>query len=255
MDLHVTGGGTFYQHPLGSDKAPNAIIVAVFPSLAYDTFVTIGVEKLGPPDGQPSNALVLTPGWPGFGPSSLAGNSLGWAVTPSDPQADPFNRDFVYGNGWVLIGRFSTADGTGVEGTMKVFVLSDGVSLLQNEFIHCDCHYEDCTDGNPCNGEETCAGGCQPGSGSPTPDCNSNGTLDSCDIASGMSDDADGNGIPDECVLACLDCAGGDAEVDVVDLLALLGQWGQAGTSCDFSGNGVTALDFLYLLANWGPCP
>jgi hypothetical protein len=34
-------------------------------------------------------------------------------------------------------------------------------------------------------------------------DCNSNGTLDSCDLASGTSSDADANGIPDECQPDC----------------------------------------------------
>lgn len=82
-----------------------------------------------------------------------------------------------------------------------------------------------------------------------------NGVLDSCDIADGTSNDGNGDGIPDECDLACLDCAGGDGQVDVLDLLAVLEQWGQAGTPCDFGGNGVDLLDFLYLLANWGPCP
>jgi hypothetical protein len=43
--------------------------------------------------------------------------------------------------------------------------------------------------------------------------------------------------------------------VDVVDFLALLAQWGQAGTTCDFDGGGVGVTDFLTLLAHWGPCP
>lgn len=33
----------------------------------------------------------------------------------------------------------------------------------------------------------------------PVTDCNSNGVLDSCDIASGTSGDCDGNGVPDDC--------------------------------------------------------
>jgi subtilisin-like proprotein convertase family protein len=43
--------------------------------------------------------------------------------------------------------------------------------------------------------------------------------------------------------------------VDVVDFLKLLKQWGQAGTSCDFDGNGINTVDFLALLQHWGPCP
>ncbi len=46
--IQVTGG-TFYNHPFGNDHAPLALLVDVFPSLAYDTFVTIGVKKVGDP--------------------------------------------------------------------------------------------------------------------------------------------------------------------------------------------------------------
>jgi hypothetical protein len=52
------------------------------------------------------------------------------------------------------------------------------------------------------------------------------------------------------------DCAaGGDGTVDVVDFLALLAEWGQAGTRCDVDGGGVGITDFLAMLAVWGPCP
>ena len=54
------------------------------------------------------------------------------------------------------------------------------------------------------------------------------------------------------------DCDGAestDGTVGIVDFLALLSQWGQVGSSCDFDGGGVGITDFLALLANWGPCP
>ncbi len=50
------------------------------------------------------------------------------------------------------------------------------------------------------------------------------------------------------------DCGNSDGDVGIVDLLALLAQWGSAG-SCDFDGGGVGITDFLALLGNWGPCP
>ncbi|MHC5006613.1 MAG: GC-type dockerin domain-anchored protein [Planctomycetota bacterium] len=52
------------------------------------------------------------------------------------------------------------------------------------------------------------------------------------------------------------DCADPpDGVVDIVDFLALLGQWGTPG-SCDADGNGVVDItDFLGMLARWGPCP
>jgi len=52
------------------------------------------------------------------------------------------------------------------------------------------------------------------------------------------------------------DCDGsGDGLVGIVDFLALLGQWGQVGSSCDFNGGGVGIVEFLDLLGNWGRCP
>ncbi|MHC4710530.1 MAG: hypothetical protein ACYTA3_08915, partial [Planctomycetota bacterium] len=46
-----------------------------------------------------------------------------------------------------------------------------------------------------------------------------------------------------------------DGEVNVVDFLALLAQWGGAGT-CDSDGNGIVNVnDFLGMIARWGPCP
>ena len=81
-------------------------------------------------------------------------------------------------------------------------------------------------------------------------DCNGNDVPDDCD------QDLNGNGIPDECEAGCpWDCADGDGIVGIVDFLALLAQWGQVGTSCDFDGDGVGITDFLTLLGVWGPCP
>jgi hypothetical protein len=124
-------GGTFYQHPMGWDKAPSAALVDLFPSLAFDTFVTIGVKSVGP-GAQPQDDLVLTPCWPGFGPSSISTGdcNVGWAVTPGDPQADPFNPDYFAGNGHVLIGQYSTADGTAISGHMVILFRSNGVTQI-----------------------------------------------------------------------------------------------------------------------------
>ena len=51
-----------------------------------------------------------------------------------------------------------------------------------------------------------------------------------------------------------MDCGDGDGTVGVGDLLAMLGQWGTAG-SCDADGGGVGVTDLLALLGAWGPCP
>jgi len=52
------------------------------------------------------------------------------------------------------------------------------------------------------------------------------------------------------------DCGGdNDADVGIVDFLALLAEWNLVDTPCDFDSGGVGIVDFLKLLANWGPCP
>lgn len=51
------------------------------------------------------------------------------------------------------------------------------------------------------------------------------------------------------------DCANNDGVVDTVDFLALLAEWGQVGSPCDFDATGVDTVDFLALLAAWGDCP
>ncbi len=53
------------------------------------------------------------------------------------------------------------------------------------------------------------------------------------------------------------DCADGDGSVGIGDLLALLAQWGQGGTSCDLGlgAPGAGIEDLLELLGNWGGCP
>ena len=49
----------------------------------------------------------------------------------------------------------------------------------------------------------------------------------------------------------------GDANVGIIDFLALLAAWGtDPGGPPDFDGDGnVGITDFLELLANWGLCP
>ena len=112
--------GTFYQHPFGIDSPPSRKLIQVFPSLAYDTFVTIGKKDNN------GDILTLTTGWPGFGPSELTTTEAAWAITPDNPQGDPFDPGTFPGNGQVLIGQFATADGSAIAGTMLLQFISNG---------------------------------------------------------------------------------------------------------------------------------
>jgi len=128
--------GTFFQHAFGSDRAPLDAAVSSFPSLAYDTFVTIGVELFGP-TGQPDDLSFTAPTWPGFGPSSLTTISSAWLVLPGSAQADPFNSNFVAGDGRTLIAQLATTDGSGFEGSMLVQSTSGGLpGMTYATFTH-----------------------------------------------------------------------------------------------------------------------
>ncbi len=138
MNIEVIGG-TFYNHAFGGIVAPHHHLLAAFPSLAYDTFLTIGVKAVGDPPFQPVDMLNITPEFPnpGLTGNFIGGTNLGWAVIPTDPQGDPFNPEFVNGNGQILIGQFSTADGTAISGTMLLGYVSNGKagSTIESFFL------------------------------------------------------------------------------------------------------------------------
>ncbi len=123
-------GGVFYNSPFGGNTAPSAVLVEAFPSLAYDSFVTIGVKLVGEPGGQPENNTVLTPGYPPIEGNQKFTDSDGWGVTPLDPQGDPFNPVYSYpGNGQILIAQYSTADGYAIAGQFLIQAISNGKTV------------------------------------------------------------------------------------------------------------------------------
>ncbi len=122
--LHIfVEGGTFYNSPFGTDSAPNPVLIDAFPSLAYDSFYTIGKKT------STGDQLTLTVGLPQLVGRSIETTVAGWALVPNAPQGDPFDPANSFpGNGQILIGQFSTADGTGIGGTFGLQFLSNGVT-------------------------------------------------------------------------------------------------------------------------------
>jgi MYXO-CTERM domain-containing protein len=131
--------GTFYQNPLNTNNAgrtaPPQAFVDLFPSLAADTFVTIGLKVV--PAGAADNTS-LTPTFPlegqepGVHPDGswtdtrLQLNDGAWfSFNPDDPQARPGNADNPAGQ--VLIGQFSSNLGAGPN--VGIF----GTILIQGE--------------------------------------------------------------------------------------------------------------------------
>ena len=126
-------GGSFWNHPIFSgDTAPSSALFEFWPSLAYDTFLTIGVKMTGP-GGQPFDGTTLV----GNLPLPVAGTSFGttngsWAILGPLPQGNPFDPINSFpGDGRVLIGQFSMeipADTPyGITGEFIIGVQSDHV--------------------------------------------------------------------------------------------------------------------------------
>ncbi len=135
MVVQVLGGGTFYNHLFGGNTAPSTALINAFPSIAFDSFVTIGAKVTSSafPD-----ATVEAPGLPQIEGTLFATTESAWAVIPDAPQADPFNSDYGGpGDGNILIAQFATADGTGISGTMLLRFFVTGTSV-QNyaSFFH-----------------------------------------------------------------------------------------------------------------------
>ncbi len=130
-------GGTFYNHAFGlaTNSSPlTALINGGFPSIAFDSFASIGAHNSGAvfPD-----ETTLAPGLPLIAGSVFQTTESGWGVTPLDAQGDPFNTDYSSGNGQILIGQYSTANGTAISGTFLVqYVSNDKVGQSIVSFFH-----------------------------------------------------------------------------------------------------------------------
>ena len=84
-------------------------------------------------------------------------------------------------------------------------------------------------------------------------DCNNNGFADLRDIALGVSQDANNDGIPDDCG-SCQADVNGDNLVNGVDLAIILSGWAGPGQS-DLDHSGVTdGIDLAIVLSGWGVC-
>lgn len=86
----------------------------------------------------------------------------------------------------------------------------------------------------------------------PLGDCDESGMLDVWEIAEGIADDADFDGVPD----ACDDLVGdldGDGDIDGADFGIFIALWGTDGSAGgDFDGDGVVGGgDLAWLLAGW----
>jgi uncharacterized protein (TIGR03382 family) len=131
--LSPLGGHQFYQNAFGSATEPSPALVAVFPDLAFDTFVTIGLKLQGPP-GTPVTALE-----PG---SSMTGTGFtgGWFTDGDAPQGSP--QPIIGQPGfYVLLAQLTIENPTasaGVGGSMTVAwkTATSGAQFSEVSFEH-----------------------------------------------------------------------------------------------------------------------
>ena len=109
--LFINTDGTFYQNPYGQATVAgmNPAFFPIFPSLMYDSFVTIGLEtNVG------NNMLDIGIDWSGFeAGGSISTDNGSWFATPDDAQVNEVN-------GQVLIGQFTIADGGVLSGQVNL---------------------------------------------------------------------------------------------------------------------------------------
>lgn len=221
--------GTFYQHPLGGDSPPDFALVAAFPSLEFDTYVTIGaptVENGG-------DTVLFEPAWAGFGASTLAGTNVAWMRVPEDTAvagADPQNR--------VLLGRFSTQDGTGLVASFTIkWRPGDGSQFAVQTALFNVCHEFGC-------------GSCTEG------DAHVDNLVDTRDLLEGLlANWTRRENITFSAASADFDNDGDVGPIDLIHMLKCYG--GPAVDPCDdadLDGDGVIGVgDLCLLVAAWGP--
>jgi MYXO-CTERM domain-containing protein len=107
--LTISSNSGFYQNQFGGYGTPSAALFGFFPSLEFDSFVTIGLLN-------DSGDAMLDIGidWTGFEAGGDISTSNGtWFATPSDAQVMEIG-------GRVLIGQFTVNDGDSVFGSVNL---------------------------------------------------------------------------------------------------------------------------------------
>lgn len=129
--LAVAPPGVFYNHPLGTELAPTTSQVAEYPSLAFDSFYTIGMRVQAPGQTNFTDLVNL----PLLAGSSVSSTNAAWGlIPPTEAQGNPFDPVHCYpGDGRVLIGQFSSAQGDLISGTFLMQYFSDGVVVQSQE--------------------------------------------------------------------------------------------------------------------------
>ncbi|MGB0510690.1 MAG: hypothetical protein ACPGGB_07185, partial [Flavobacteriales bacterium] len=242
---YINSTAPFYHSPLGAG-VPNGIqslLFPVYPDLAYDSWVTIGLE--GSPNALAGEANVSTvqstanPWFTNFDPGGgLPGGNLaiddviGGAWYALNGDANGVAGDDLK----VLIGQFTTTGELDGQLYIQFFINGDGSNEFRDTFcLGCPALIDGCTDANACNFD---------------PEANNDD--DSCTYPVGYPDnsvdcdgvclaDADGDGIcDDDEVPGCTDVMACNYDMTATDDD---GSCTYAGAGLDCDGNCLADAD------------
>jgi hypothetical protein len=265
-DKRLATSGTFYQNPFGGPTSTdiNPLLYGSFPSLQFDSFVTVGaMDSTGYP--YDNNALLsIGIDWANFednGGDVYTDNGL-WFVTPDDPQGAPIlftnqNCEEKYGTLVARVTVFGELDSVYMG---ALFQGKDNTGTTWQATGELTVWYPTITDCNANGVDDACdiANGTSfddNGNGIPDEcefmDCNDNGTPDDEDIANGTSADCNFNGVPDECEMSDGDCNGNGIldECETFDDCNGNGIPDECETFSDCNGNGIP--DECEALTDW----
>lgn len=216
----VSTSTSFYQHTGSGAMSPanNDAFWGIFPSMEFDSFVTIGCMSSSC-DGANNSVQSVGIDFTDFeNGGDIATNNGTWFITPDQPIGDGADYDPGCGMEFgVVIARLTVV---GINGTIEFNALVQGRDSagtwqadVYGNFAYNAVEYDDCNSNGIPDGCDFANGVLHDDNGDGIydeceyNDCNGNGENDSDDIANGTSQDCNGNGVPDEC-----DIADGDAD-------------------------------------------
>ena len=259
--ISFSATGDFFQSASGGNLGSQNPCVSGDPSLAYDSFLTLGGD------------CTATTSASAQGMNFTAFESTGGAIT-----VDSTTGGIVYQspgapadeNGRVLLMQLTTK--TGVKPNAIFNLLGDNASKgADNEWyafglsipnpVLVDCNSNgthdaiDIATGLARDCDHTgVPDSCEYSAAIANADCDGDGVYDLCEIYIGTEQDVNNNGIADDC--ECLGDVDGNGAVNVRDLLAIIVAWGDSNPgAADLDRDGVVgAGDLTLVLQGWGSC-
>ncbi len=179
-DITTNDPDGFFQFPAGmggSNTAPQQVLIDLFPDLACDSFVTIGLQAVA---AGGEDCTTLDPDFDATGFNSGGPVSGGWYCNnPPGGQGDAVN----YPDNRLLVAQFVVNTGFVVSGTTTIFV-GDGMIEIPGVFECLPGCSEDLNGDGVVNAADLAqllgAWGPNPGS---TSDLNGDGTVNAADLA------------------------------------------------------------------------